>query len=265
VRQVPFLSVISAMMIGMAVNTGVSMQAAEFVRPYVLSRHEKIDFGSTMSTVMVEWFLDLLSILAIFVPSLIWLRNGDGRAGAASIAGMDKAILILTLLCLAGLAALWALHRHAAQLQGYFDGPSSPLPPKIGHTVSEQLGHFSIGLKVLRRPRDLVAVSLLSLVTSILTASSCWAALDAFGLALPPVASSIVLGIISVGGMIPTPGAVGGFHAICQLGLVVFFKLESASTVLPVIGLHAVLYIPASIVGLFCIFDYGRDGKRALT
>ena len=52
--------------------------------------------------------------------------------------------------------------------------------------------------------------------------------------------------------MIPTPGAVGGFHDVCQFGLAALLKIDPSSTVAPVIGLHAVLYIPPAALGALC-------------
>jgi uncharacterized protein (TIRG00374 family) len=218
------------------------MQAAELVRPYLLSRSEHLEFGPVLSTVAVEWFLDLFAMLTLFIPSLALFRL------SGAFAGMNQALLVMVFISITGLAALWALHRHAAELQRFI---SRRLPNRAGTVLSEQLGHFAAGLRVLQQPRAFAAVSAYSYLISILTAVSSWLALMAFGLALPSFSAFIILGLISLGGSIPTPGAVGGFHAVCQIGLAVFFHVSAASAVLPVIGMHAVLYIPAAIVGLF--------------
>ena len=73
------------------------------------------------------------------------------------------------------------------------------------------------------------------------------------------VSGFVILGLIAVGGMIPTPGAIGGFHAVCQLGLAAFFDIERARTVLPVIALHAVLYVPAAAIGGLCFLSMTRE------
>ena len=107
----------------------------------------------------------------------------------------------------------------------------------------------------MRRPLTLVAVCGYSLLISLFEAASCWLALAAFGLPLPVTAAFIVLGLITLGGMVPTPASAGGFHALCQLGLLAFFTVDAPpQTVLPVVGLHAVLYIPAAIIGMFFVF-----------
>jgi uncharacterized protein (TIRG00374 family) len=242
VRDVKLSRLASATMRGATVSVAISMQAAEFVRPYLLSRSEQLEFGPVLSTVMVEWFLDLSAILTLFIPSLLFFRL------IGAFAGMNQALMVMVFVSIAGLAALWALHRHAASLQHLV---SRRLPNRAGTIVSEQLGHFAAGLRVLQQPRAFVEVSAFSYLISILTALSSWLALSAFGLTLPSFSAFVILGLISLGGSIPTPGAVGGFDTVCQIGLAVFFHVSAASAVLPVIGLHAVLYLPAAIVGLF--------------
>ncbi len=242
VRNVKLSRIASATMIGATISVAISMQAAEFVRPYLLSRSVQLEFGPVLSTVMVEWFLDLFATLTLFISSLAFFRlNG-------ALAGLNQALLALVFASTTGLAALWALHRYAAHLQRFV---RSRLPDHIGTILSAQLGHFATGLRVLHQPRAFAAISAYSYIISILTALSSWLALAAFGLTLPSFSAFVILGLVSLGGIIPTPGAVGGFHAVCEIGLVTFFHVTTASAVLPVIGLHAVLYIPAAIVGLF--------------
>lgn len=263
VRKIRLASVFNAMLIGTSVSAGVSMQAAEFVRPYVLSQSEGLDFASALSTVVVEWLLDLSAILAVFIPAVILVRRPE--AGHFQFSGMIQGLLLLILVSIMGFVALQFIQRHTAGMQRYFDRGPSWLPGTISAAISGQMGHFATGLKVLQQPKGCAVVSGYSLLVSILTAMSCWLALAAFGLPLPVVSAFVILGLISLGGAIPTPAAIGGFHAICQFGLVAFFGVDSARAVLPVIGLHAVLYLPPAIAGLFCLFDFGRIGKGALT
>jgi glycosyltransferase 2 family protein len=263
VRTVRLQPIVAATMIGMAVNTAVSMQAAEFVRPYVLSTSERLDFSSVMSTIMVEWVFDAFAILALFIPALA-LRATPGIRSQAALANLNQAIGLVLLVSMAGLAVLWCVHRYSAEIDRFFAREHRFLPVRIRTVLSDQVRHFATGLNILRQPLGLAAVSVYSLLVSLLTALSCWLALAAFGLSLPVASAFIVLGLISVGGMVPTPGAVGGFHAICQLGLVIFFKVDAARAVLPVIGMHAVLYLPPAVLGLLYILNYSRQGRRAV-
>jgi hypothetical protein len=87
--------------------------------------------------------------------------------------------------------------------------------------------------------------------------------LGAFDLRLTFAAGFVLLGLITVAGMIPTPGAIGGFHAVCQLGLVTFFGIERTRTVLPVIALHAVLYLPGAFLGVVYFLAWPSRSPRS--
>jgi hypothetical protein len=62
--------------------------------------------------------------------------------------------------------------------------------------------------------------------------------------------------------MVPTPGAIGGFHAVCQIGLITFFAVDRARTVLPITALHAVLYLPGALLGLVCFLSWSIRLQR---
>jgi uncharacterized membrane protein YbhN (UPF0104 family) len=98
-------------------------------------------------------------------------------------------------------------------------------------------------------------------VAAFLIAVSAWLSLLAFGLPVSFVSSFLILGLVTIGGMIPTPGAVGGFHAVCQFGLVTLLKLNRASTIAPVIALHAVLYVPAAALGAMLFWTLPRTSR----
>ena len=262
-RHVPLGPIVSATLMGMTVSTVVSMQAAEVARPYLLSRQQGLDFTATLATLAVEWCLDLLGVLVLVTPAVLYAR----AVGAAQV-GMNPSLLtwefaLALLLSIAGLAALRVLPRHVDRLERWVL-ETRLLPPRLRAHVAAEMRVFVSGLGILQRPNGLAAVGGYSLLLSLMTAMSAWLTLLAFDLPLSLVSGFVVLGLITVGGMIPTPGAVGGFHAVCQLGLVTFFALDRARTVLPVIGLHAVLYAPAAAIGALC-FLWARYERQGIT
>jgi uncharacterized membrane protein YbhN (UPF0104 family) len=48
----------------------------------------------------------------------------------------------------------------------------------------------------------------------------------------------------------PTPGQVGGFHAAYRIAVVTFFGVSEPTAVACAIVLHAVSFVPVTIVGL---------------
>jgi len=260
VRSVGFASIMIALMMGTTVSLAISGQAAEFVRPLILSRNEDLDFTAAMSTVTVEWLFDALAILTFFIPALVFLRSAVAGMSSGTYATSNLSLALLMLMFLAAVGALSLARRRRIN----FSCRNLPIPERFQIALARQLQRFDVGLDSLRRPHGFSSLYTYSLGVSLLTALSCWMALEAFGLSLPVTAALIVLGIVTVGGMTPTPGAVGGFHAVCQLSLVTLFRIEPARTVLPVIGMHAVLYLPAAIIGALCAFPYLRSGETEI-
>jgi uncharacterized protein (TIRG00374 family) len=258
VRSVRLSRIVAAMMMGMAVNAIAPMQAAEVARPYLLSRRQHLDFSATLATVMVEWVLDALGVLALLLPAMFWLHNTGSAKSGLAVSAFNRAIGLFVILAVAGLIALRRLPRWVARVGNWAHRPGGP-PESARSRLAAQCELFAVGLRILDRRRGLLAVAGYSLLVAVLTALSSWMVLIAFGLPVSLVSGFVILGLTAVGGMIPTPGAVGGFHAVCQLGLVTFFDVERARTVLPVIALHAVLYIPAAAIGALCFLSMTRQ------
>ncbi len=247
-KRVSLAPLFSAMMIGMSADTLIGMQSAEVIRPYLLSRWEDIPFSSTFATVMTEWLIDLLGILALLILALGSLRGSNVMPPAH----VDKVVPTVLIGSLLGLGLLWLFSRHRGNIENFFNQGHWVLPKRLAYRLACEMKFFCRGLETIQRPKKLAEVFCYSLFSSFLVGLSSWTVLRAFGLSLPFYTAFIILGLISVGGLVPTPGAVGGFHTICQFGLAVFFQVEPARAILPVIGLHAVLYFPATLIGVFC-------------
>jgi uncharacterized protein (TIRG00374 family) len=246
--HVPLRGVVAATMIGITASTVAPMQAAELVRPYVLSSQHGVDFSTTLATALVEWFLDGFAIVALLVPAAVWLH----------VAGRGRLWLFAALLFplpLAGLAGLRILPRRAAGIAGWIQACRA-LPSEWRVRIANWSQSFLHGLRALDSGRGVVRVVVYSALFAVLTATSAWLTLRAFDLRLSFAAGFVLLGLITVAGAIPTPGAIGGFHAVCQLGLVTIFGIERVRTVLPVIALHGVLYVPGAFLGVVCFLSW---------
>lgn len=255
--HVPLGGVVAATMMGMTASTVAPVQAAELVRPYVLSSQQGVDFSTTIATAMAEWCLDAFAILVLFVPAALWYE--DGRAERPWLVLGPALVLCLAV---AGLAVLRILPRRAIRLSGWIQARRT-LSPRARARIATWSQSFMAGLRTLDRRRDLIGVAAYSMLLAALTAISAWLTVSAFDLRLPFAAGFLLLGLVTVGGMIPTPGAVGGFHAVCQLGLMVFFTIDRARTVLPVLALHGVLYVPGALLGTLYFLSWPRRLRRS--
>lgn len=245
-RHVPFASSLMATFIGAAATAVFPMQAAEFVRPTLVSRRFDMQLSMTTAAVVTEWALDGLAITAFFIAALVWLgldRDGAMSVRAATVVG---AVIVAVVTSLG-----WLSPRLTSLSVG--SPVVSRLPRRVRGATVNGLRGFGAGLRALRDRGSVMRLGGYSLVVSLLTATSAWLTLAAFDLHLSAAAGCLLLGLITVAGMVPTPGAIGGFDAVCQLGLVTAFHVEPARAVVAVLGLHTVLYLPAAVVGGLCL------------
>ena len=254
IQAVPFEDVATTMMMGMAVAAVAPMQAAEVVRPYLLAKRRGLDFSATLATIVVEWVLDALGTLVFFVPALAVAVTTGATAGTGT--------LVMSIVATVAVVAMVVrLPRWVTWLAAWSTGAAAAAPGWRGR-AAVRCADFCDGLRIVQQPAKYFSAAAYSILLAAMTAVSAWLALVAFGLPLPPSSGFLLLGLVLVGGLLPTPGAVGSFHAICQLGLVTLFHIDRPQTVLPVIALHAVLYLPGAAVGALC-FIPGTAATRA--
>ena len=93
-----------------------------------------------------------------------------------------------------------------------------------------------------------------------------WLVLRAFGLPLTFVDSIFVMGVASMGSLVPTPGgAAGAFHAATAGSLILLgIRHEDAAAVS--IVMHLVYFAPAVVFGLYYLFhgDISVERFRSL-
>jgi hypothetical protein len=150
---------------------------------------------------------------------------------------------------------LQIVRRKTEGLAGRILGKSaSPAPARV--RLAAWCRSFADGLRAIDTRQGLGVVVGYSLLFSALTAVSAWLTLSAFQLKLSLAAGVLLPGLVMLGGLFPTPGAVGGFHSVCQLGLLTFFGVDRGRAVLPVIALHGVMYLPGALLGALCILSW---------
>ena len=109
----------------------------------------------------------------------------------------------------------------------------------------------------MRTPSHLAVAALWSVPLWLSIAVGIWLMSHAFDLTLPFVGSFIVVGYLAVGVAAPTPGGAGGFHYFYLLALTHFFGADPDVAAAAAIILHAVSFVPVTLVGLFFMWQDG--------
>jgi uncharacterized membrane protein YbhN (UPF0104 family) len=81
----------------------------------------------------------------------------------------------------------------------------------------------------------------------------------AFHLAIPFTGSFLITAMLVIGVAVPTPGAVGGFHAMFRLAATTFFGAPDDAAVGAAIVLHAFTIGPSLLLGVIFAAQAGLN------
>jgi uncharacterized protein (TIRG00374 family) len=242
--------------IGFAASAVLPARAGEVIRPYLLARREGLRATAAFATVILERLLDLLAVLLLFAgfvlfgaagvvadPSeLMRVKAGGAMAGAVAI----------------GVAAVFfALAGHPGRLGRLMLRIERVLPGPLARAAARFVQTFAEGLAVMRQPGRLVAALLLSIPLWLSIAAGIWLTSKAFHITFPYTASFLVMTMLVVGVAVPTPGAIGGFHTFYQFSVETFFAAPHDRAVGAAIVLHAISFVPVTILGLGYMLSEG--------
>jgi uncharacterized membrane protein YbhN (UPF0104 family) len=93
-------------------------------------------------------------------------------------------------------------------------------------------------------------------------AAGIWAAAVAFQLAVPFTGSFLIVALLVLGVAVPTPGAVGGFHAAFRYSATTFFGAPDDAAVGAAIVVHLLSIGPALLLGLYFAAQVGMNVSR---
>jgi uncharacterized membrane protein YbhN (UPF0104 family) len=88
-------------------------------------------------------------------------------------------------------------------------------------------------------------------------ATHVWMISTAFGIRMPLPGAFLLQALLVIGVAMPTPGAVGGYHAMYRLGVTSFFGATNDAAVGAAIVAHAASFVPVVILGLVFMLQDG--------
>jgi uncharacterized protein (TIRG00374 family) len=155
------------------------------------------------------------------------------------------------------LAILCVLAGHPERLGKFAGRLSRRLPPKVAQTVASLVQTFTEGLVVLRSPVRLLVAAFWSVMVWAAIGVSIWLTSAAFDLTLPAVGTFIVVGYLAVGVSVPTPGGTGSFEYFYKEAMMTLIGADPNVAAAAAIVLHAVSFVPVTIVGLILMWREG--------
>ncbi len=247
---VPFPRLFSATVVGFMTGLVVP-RAGEVIRPYLVARRHPISTSAGFATIILERLIDLMTVLGLFFLYLYVLPLPAAQTQGPLIGGLKAAGAAALVGSLGVLGVLFAFHAQAEKAMALFDRLLARLPQRVGRPLGGLLRAFGEGLAVLQAPPGhLVAILAQSILVWLAIGTSIYLNNRAFGMRLPFHASFLIMGFLTVGVAVPTPGMVGGFHEAFLLAMTKAFGVEKGTAAAAGIVLHALSNLPVLLGGL---------------
>ena len=258
-----FMGSFRATAVGFAANNLLPARAGEVIRPYFLARCESRSEGITatgaFATIILERLLDVVTVL-VLLASYVFVFGRDLQVtnpvafkllkwvGAMSAAGSFGALI-----------ALFLLAGNPERIRTALERLERVFPSTLAGLLARIAEKFARGLAAIRRPGRLLVALAWSFPLWLSIVVGIWSGAVAFQIAVPFTGSFLILALLVLGVTVPTPGAVGGFHAAFRYGATTFFGAPDDAAVGAAIVIHLFSIAPAVTFGLLFAAQEGLN------
>ena len=263
---VGFGSSFRATAVGFAASNILPFRAGEVIRPYFLARQEKISATGAFATIILERVLDMLAVLTLLAIYVIVFAPATTEHNRLEFEAVKVAGLVAAAAAVFAVIVMVVLAGNPARLSTALARLEAVLPSTLAGLLARVAEKFVIGLGAVRRPGRFLVALALSFPLWLSIAAGVWAGAMAFHLNVPFVGSFLILAPLVVGVAVPTPGGVGGFHAMFRFAVTTFFDAPDDAAVGAAIVLHLMTVAPTLLLGLVFAAQEGLNvaGMRTL-
>jgi uncharacterized protein (TIRG00374 family) len=248
--------------IGFCASFLLPARPGEVLRPYLLAKHEGLPPTAAFATIILERLLDLVTVLLLFGLFVLLVDPASLSATAEVYARVKTGGLLAAAASVAGLGVFFVLAGHPERLGTWALRIERVLPAKLARAVAGFVETFAQGLAVMRQPGRLLVSLILSFPLWLSIALGIWVSSRAFHMTFGYLGSFLVMTLLVVGVAVPTPGQVGGFHAMYKVGVVSFYAVPEPTAVAAAIVLHAISFVPVTLLGLVFMTREGLTFAR---
>ncbi len=227
-------------------------RAGEIVRPMWLPmRDRRVRPSAALATIFVERVFDMASLISFFSISLIWFRIPPGHE--EEMAAIQWAGNLLLAGVVIGIIGIIIYHRFSHVFIGWMSRLTDRrfIPVRIREMILSLMEQVATALNILKSPKEIFLASFWTLALWFSIAIPTWLVILAFNLPMGFVDSIFVMGVASLGTLIPTPGgAAGAFHAATMQSLILL-NVEREQSAAVAIVMHLIYFVPALFFGLY--------------
>ncbi|MBF8266761.1 MAG: hypothetical protein HW388_269 [Dehalococcoidia bacterium] len=257
-RVMPIGRLFPVVVVGYMANNLLPIRLGEVVRAYYLGERERVSKTAALATIIVERVFDGLTLLffaavvSLFLP-LVGLLQGLGEK-----AGIPWVLLALAMSMpfVLAIAFMVAASFSPPWLERLVERVTAVLPSRVRPRVKGLVQMFVDGLDVLKSPRRLLVVFLLSLPVWLAEALMYYIIGFSFGLNetfSPAEMAGVILLVTAtsnLAGIIPSSGGGIGTFDLAAAATLTLLGVEGAVAGAYTIVLHVALLLPVTLLGL---------------
>jgi len=231
----------------------------ELARPLFLAQKEGMRKGFVLGTAVVERIFDiftmcfLLGFFLVFRPLSSTLMGKDNEVysnlqiwGIIAF-GIASVVLIVSLM-------LYFFKEKTFSVIKFF---MKPLPKKFSDKIFNIFDEFVEGLKFFHSPKNFIMFILLSFLVWLGIIFFFWLFVRVFGVNIPYFALFPYVFMVMVGASIPTPGMIGGYHLLSQLGLTALYGVEPNLAGGMTVVMHFLQLVLTCLLGFVILWKEG--------
>jgi hypothetical protein len=235
----------------------------EIAGPYLLARKEGFSASSAFATIFLERILDLVSVVMLIGA---WLLVAQPPSSSDEVMLALRTGGVLGFVgSVAALSVLFAFARKPEKAKYLSGRIFRILPAKLEAKMTRFAETFIAGLAVLVDAASFVKALVMSIGVWVSIAAAFWLGARALGVEFPFGDTFLVIGFLTLGVAVPTPGAVGGYHYMCALALTKLFGVDPAVAGAVALVNHAIAYLPVTAIGIFLLPSFGGSFRQLKT
>jgi len=257
-----FVTTVIGFMVNFLAPTG---RLGEVVRPYLLARREGFSASSAFATIFLERVLDLMTVVFLVGTWLLLGPPPEGAKSQAAVQALQLGGFTVFVGAAVGLAIMFAFVRDRERAVVKARALAAWLPDRLEEITFRFLKAFGEGLSVLADGGNLARAAVMSIFLWLNISLAFWIGASAFDIRFPFGATFLVIGFLTVGVAVPTPGAVGGYHVMCALALTLLFGVDEPRAKAAALVNHAIAFVPVAVLGIFFFIREGLSLKDVQT
>lgn len=258
VQEISLLKMFPVIVIGYMGNNIYPARAGELLSAVLLKRKHQIAVSASLATILAQRIFDGIVMLGFLFLNLFQIGKLNIQSGFLNVLrtlAFWGSLVFIGLLLIFLVMAAFPVKSHAIIQKIIW----VVFPQKWQSGAEQVIRRFMLGLGALQTPRDVITVTIMSIIIWLIEALFYWFVMLAFPFRVSFFTLMLLLGVVNLATTLPSaPGYVGTFDAM-SIAFLTAMGVSSALSAGYTVVLHAALWLPITLVGLFF---FAREGLK---